>query len=172
MWAVYTQLLLDMSRVLRLQPFDKSTRMNQSITARAMKVRVDSEAKVGSVLDFIRIKNGIASNHSAALLAIIQEKHPNLKIWKARLNNQGRSTPIASLDTLSKIIELCPKTKCSGKNRLSAKQLRVLLTRKAEHKKPFKTAAAAAPTRPTAKQQQTFGQLNSIVRFQKIVKIS
>lgn len=145
--------------------------MNQSITARAMKVRVDAEAKVGSVLDFIRIKNGIASNHSAALLAIIQEKHPELRIWKARLNNQGRSTPIASLDTLSKIIDLCPQTKCSGNNQLSAKQLRVLLTLKAEHKKPFKTTSTAA-TKLTMKRQQTFGQLDSIVRFQKIVKIS
>lgn len=76
-------------------------------------IRIDQKTGLGSVLDCIRTKNGIASNHAAALLALILAKHNNLCILKGRLNSKGRETPLATSETLHKILEFCPSVRAN-----------------------------------------------------------
>lgn len=126
-------------------------------------IRVDSKAKHGSVLDLIRLKNDIRSNHAAALLSLIQDKHPNLPIWKDVIDRKGRATPVATFDTLKIILTICPTVR----NRAittTDDQLIQLLDKSASKKPIMKKRFQICKNIP----KNTFGPLSSMIKVSKI----
>lgn len=118
-----------------------------------MGIRTDEQTGLGSVLDCIRAKNGIASNHAAALLALILSKHGNLNIQKGRLNHKGRETPLATYETLHRILDLCPAVRADTrkhssdavKKMLKKPQLSIIEIRKKCSKHIYKTTNSFGP---------------------------
>lgn len=95
-----------------------------------LNVRKD-ELNRPAVLDVLRAVNNVSSNHAAALLALILQKNSALTVFRVKINDIGRSTPVADPETIIKIIECCPKVRCINPEAL---QIRVDKTKKLLHK--------------------------------------
>jgi len=84
-----------------------------------------------AVLDVLRAVNNVSSNHAAALLALILNKNSSLTVHRVKINDIGRSTPVADAATIIKIIESCPKVRCLASDEL---KVRIDKTKKLLHK--------------------------------------
>lgn len=130
-------------------------------------LRTDRTCRLASVLDLIRLKNNIRSNHAAALLNLIQSKHPELQIWKGRIEQKGRATPIASFETLKQILTLCPDVRAAPTTIPTREHVLTILA-KSEAKRPV-----AKKKHTVSKKKQCcrneFGPLSSMIKINKIL---
>lgn len=74
-----------------------------------MTVRIDSCTGAGSVLDVIRVCTRSSSNRAATVLRMLQQGQPDFacSIRRAKINGRAKLTPVADMDTLCRIAQLC-----------------------------------------------------------------
>jgi hypothetical protein len=125
-------------------------------------IRVDHETKLASVLDVIRLRNGIRSNHAAALLALISAKHTDLEITKGRVNSKGRETPLADVSTLERILALCPIVRASTEKATEGSVLTKV--RSASRAAVTRRALKTAPLLRKQPNRKCFGQLSHMLK--------
>ncbi len=73
-------------------------------------IRVDQATQKGSVYDVVSVVTHKDNTHVTQTFSCITNNHPelNTKWVKLKINNKGRSTPVADAATLVEIAWLCP----------------------------------------------------------------
>lgn len=107
------------------------------------------------MLDLIRIRNRVRSNHAAAILSLIKARHANIDIKRAKVGDAGRETPLATLETIRKILAHCPKPEGGADDEALLASVRARLERRPKPKDGVSRKARSG---------HGFGSLDKMIR--------